>query len=133
MRLGPFANMIYRRLFRFPAFVAAIFIFAIADLCAAQQLTFTPYKTSGIYAVGEKVGWTVSKVQGTPVNNYAYAIKKNNRIVIKTGMLDLSTGRPSIEVTLDEPAMVYVEISSPGGETFAVGAAVAPESLQPSA
>lgn len=113
MRLRLLANMIHRRLFRSPALVAAIFIFAFADLCAAQQLTFTPYKTSGIYAVGEKVGWTVSKVQGTRVDNYAYAIKKNNQVVIKTGMLDLSTGRPSIEVTLDEPAMVYVEISSP--------------------
>lgn len=133
VRLRLLANMIHRRLFRSPALVAAIFIFAFADLCAAQQLTFTPYKTSGIYAVGEKVGWTVSKVQGTRVDNYAYAIKKNNQVVIKTGMLDLSTGRPSIEVTLDEPAMVYVEISSPGGETFAVGAAVAPERLQPSA
>ena len=133
VRLRLLANMIHRRLFRSPALVAAIFIFAFADLCAAQQLTFTPYKTSGIYAVGEKVGWTVSKVQGIPVDNYAYAIKKNNQVVIKTGMLDLSTGRPSIEVTLDEPAMVYVEISSPGGETFAVGAAVAPERLQPSA
>lgn len=125
--------MIHRRLFRSPALVAAIFIFALADFCVAQQLTFTPYKTSGIYAVGEKVGWTVSKVQGAPVDNYTYAIKKNNQVVIKTGILDLSTGRPSIEVTLDEPAMVYVGISSPGGETFAVGAAVAPERLQPSA
>ena len=125
--------MIHRRLFRSPALVAAIFIFALADFCVAQQLTFTPYKTSGIYAVGEKVGWTVSKVQGAPVDNYTYVIKKNNQIVIKTGILDLSTGRPSIEVTLDEPAMVYVGISSPGGETFAVGAAVAPERLQPSA
>lgn len=133
VRLRLFANMIHRRLFRSPALVAAIFIFAIADFCVAQQLTFTPYKTSGIYAVGEKVGWTVSKVQGAPVDNYTYAIKKNNQVVIKTGILDLSTGRPSIEVTLDEPAMVYVGISSPGGETFAVGAAVAPERLQPSA
>ena len=133
VRLRLFANMIHRRLFRSPALVAAIFIFALADFCVAQQLTFTPYKTSGIYAVGEKVGWTVSKVQGAPVDNYTYAIKKNNQIVIKTGILDLSTGRPSIEVTLDEPAMVYVGISSPGGETFAVGAAVAPERLQPSA
>ena len=131
--LTQLANMIHRRLFRSPALVAAIFIFAFANLCAAQQLTFKPYKTSGIYAVGEKVGWTVSKGQGVPVDHYAYVIRKNNQVVIKTGMLDLSSGRSSLEVTLDEPAMVYVEISSPGGQTFAVGAAVAPESLQPSA
>jgi len=35
--------------------------------------------------------------------------------VIKTGKLDLATGHATIEVTLDEPAMVYVQISTPGG------------------
>jgi cephalosporin-C deacetylase-like acetyl esterase/lysophospholipase L1-like esterase len=43
----------------------------------------------------------------------------------------LSARRNRIEVTLDEPAMVHVQISASGGET-AVGAAVAPERLQPS-
>ncbi len=114
---------------------ASIFFQAAAQLCSAQQLTLTPYKASGIYGVGEKVGWTASPPQGAvSTGEYAYTIKKNNQDVIKTGSLDFSAGRASIEVTLDEPAMIYVQISSPGGVGIgmAVGAAVAPEKLRPS-
>lgn len=112
--------------------IAAAIFFLAAHSCLAQQLTLTPYKASGIYGVGEKVGWTASLPQGAvPTGGYAYTIKKNNQDVIKTGDLDFSAGRTTIEVVLDEPAMIYVQISSPGGG-MAVGAAVAPEKLRPS-
>src|SRR5215207_6757638 len=113
-----------------------------AHLCAAQQPTFTPYRAGDIYAVGEKVGWTAALLPGAaPAAGYTYTVRKNNQDVIKTGTLDFSSGRatiPNIEVTLDEPAMVYVQISNPGdagptsGTGMALGAAVAPEKLQPS-
>ena len=32
----------------------------MAALAAAQQLTFMPFHSSGIYALGEKAGWTVA-------------------------------------------------------------------------
>jgi cephalosporin-C deacetylase-like acetyl esterase/lysophospholipase L1-like esterase len=122
---------------------AFVFVHLAAHLCPAQQLTFKPYKASGIYAVGEKVGWTADLPAGAaPPAVYTYAVRKNNQDVIKTGTLDFSSGRatiPNIEVTLDEPAMVYVEIATAGaagstpGRSMALGAAVAPESLQPSA
>ncbi|HST21203.1 MAG TPA: acetylxylan esterase [Blastocatellia bacterium] len=124
-----------RRHFVFKILAASIFLQAAAHLCSAQQLTLMPYKASGIYGVGEKVGWTASLPQGTvSTGDYAYTIKKNNQDVIKTGSLDFSAGRTSIEVTLDEPAMIYVQISSHGdsGKGMAVGAAVAPEKLRPS-
>jgi cephalosporin-C deacetylase len=123
-----------------PAIIAAfIFLLSAARLCSAQQLTFTPYKASGIYGVGEKVGWTVNLPQGVgSTGDYAYAIRKNNQDVIKTGKLDFSTGRAAIEITVDEPAMIYVQISHAGGAGrdlgagMAVGAAVAPDKLRPS-
>ena len=31
-----------------------------------QQLTFTPYHTSGVYDVGDTVGWTVTGVPAKP-------------------------------------------------------------------
>src|SRR5215470_6602572 len=105
---------------------------------AQEQLTFTPYKASGIYSAGEKVGWTASLAPGAVGGEYAYTIKKNNQDTIKTGTLDLSTGPAGIEVTLDEPAMVYVEVSPRGTPTggstknIALGAAVSPDKLQPS-
>ena len=119
-----------------PKIIAALIcLLAAACLCSAQQLTLTPYKASGIYGVGEKVGWTASLPQGAvSTGDYDYAIKKNNQDVIKTGSLDFSAGRTNIEVTMDEPAMIYVQISSRGdsGKGMAVGAAVAPEKLRPS-
>ncbi|MFL6274190.1 MAG: hypothetical protein ACJ74G_03190, partial [Blastocatellia bacterium] len=119
-----------------PTFIAAVILTLMAaPICLAQQLTLTPYKASGIYDIGERVGWTVAlPANAVPAGEYAYTVKKNNQDVIKRGKLDFSTGRASIEVTLDEPAMVYAEISPAGGAgtILAVGAAVAPEKLQPS-
>jgi cephalosporin-C deacetylase-like acetyl esterase/lysophospholipase L1-like esterase len=110
----------------------------VVPLRSAEKLTVVPYKVSGIYGVGEKIGWTVSLLQGavSTRGGYTYTIKKNNQEVIKTGSLDFSAGRATIETTLDEPAMVYVNISPHGDSAsasdgdIALGAAVAPERLQ---
>src|SRR5215471_268255 len=80
----------------------------------AAQLTATPYKASGIYAIGEKLGWTGSLPQGptSKSGHYTYTVKKNNQGVIKSVSLSFSTdGRAIIEATLDEPAMVYAKVS----------------------
>ena len=122
-------------------FVAAfILLLVAAQLCAAQQPTFAPYKASGIYNLGEKVGWTAVLPQGASRSGvYTYTVRKNNLDVIKTGTLDFTSGRATIETVLDEPAMVYVQVATPGGEGqspgagLALGAAVAPERLRPSA
>ncbi len=99
-------------------------------------LTFTPYEPSGIYALGEPVGWKVSVRPGAhAAADYTFTAKKNDLEVIKTGHLDPSQSEASIEVTVNEPAMVYVEISpspaSEGSMRQVVGAAVAPEKLRP--
>jgi cephalosporin-C deacetylase len=113
--------------------------FAVAQSASAQQLTFTPYHANGIYDLGEKVGWTVDLPKGAaaPSTPYSYTIKKNNfGEPIKSGTLDLANGSTSIEVTLNEPAMLYVQLSPAVGtgrsSVRALGAAVAPTQLQPS-
>lgn len=128
-----------RRYFIRYSFIALFFFLTTAPLCMAQQPIFTPYHASGIYRIGEKVGWTVTMPQGAvPTSSYSYTIKKNNLDVLKSGNLDFSKGRDTIEITLNEPAMVYVQLSFPGakeakpGTTTALGAAVAPEKLRPS-
>jgi cephalosporin-C deacetylase len=100
----------------------------IAPLCPAAELTLTPFKRSGIYALGEKAGWTVMRSDGSPPGAYNYVIRKNNLDEIQKGTLDLSSPA-KIEVTLNEPAMLYLEVQ-PGG--VAAGAAIAPEQLRPS-
>ncbi|HEY2433491.1 MAG TPA: acetylxylan esterase [Vicinamibacterales bacterium] len=118
----------------------------------AQQLAFAPYHASGIYAVGETVGWTVTTGSTPPAYRYRWTIRRNNAVVLKEGILDLSSGRDTIDVVADRPEMVYVAIDAyaelaaaptPSGEPprftggntgrdtgfYALGAAVAPTGI----
>jgi cephalosporin-C deacetylase-like acetyl esterase len=121
----------------------------------AQQLAFVPYRASGIYEVGETLGWTVTAGAVRPAYAYKWSIRRNNAVVLKEGRLDLSSGTASIEIVADQPSMLYVAVeayedlvpgASPvagaprftGGNTgrdtgfYAVGAAVAPRRIGPS-
>ncbi len=106
-----------------------------------QQLTFAPYHASGIYDVGETVGWTVTPGPVDPTYSYKWTIRRNNAVVLKEGTLDLSSGKDKIEIAGAQPEMIYVAVepiksattrSFVGGNTgrnnglYAVGAAVAP-------
>ena len=76
----------------------------------AQQLTFTPYHASGIYDVGETVGWTVTPGPVEPTYAYRWTIRRNNAVVLKEGKLDLSSGKDRIEITGEQPEMIYVAV-----------------------
>ena len=75
-----------------------------------QQLTFTPYRANGIYKIGETVGWTVTPGPAAVTYAYKWEIRRNNAVVLKEGKLDLSTGKDKIEITGDQPEMLYVAI-----------------------
>lgn len=112
-----------------------------------QQLTFTPYHASGIYDTGETVGWIVTPGPVAPTYAYRWTIRRNNAVVLKEGKLDLSSGQDKIEITGDQPEMIYVAVEPyanvagdkssgyVGGNTgrnnglYAVGAAVAPSKI----
>ncbi|HEX3746235.1 MAG TPA: acetylxylan esterase [Bryobacteraceae bacterium] len=114
-----------------------------------QQLTFAPYHASGIYNVGDTVGWTVTPGPVAPAYAYKWTIRRNNAVVLKEGKLDLSSGKDKIEIAGDQPEMLYVAVeayANLGGETdaaphftggntgrnnglYAVGAAVAPTGI----
>lgn len=127
----------------------------LASGLAAQTLTIVPAKTPGIYAVGEKIGWTVAVPEGQTVASATYTLKKNGLTVYKTDAVDLSSGKATIETSLEEPGSVLLEVQPPpppagaagetpatpparggggrGGRPRAVsGALVAPQKLQPS-
>ncbi len=118
-----------------------------------QQLTFTPYHASGIYEVGDTVGWAVTPGPVMPTYAYKWTIRRNNAVVLKEGRLDLSSGKASIEIVAEQPSMLYVAVeayddlaptAAPagagaprfiGGNTgrdtglYAVGAAIAPSRI----
>lgn len=94
-----------------------ILLLAAAFACAQpgpiqQQLTFTPYRASGIYDVGEIVGWTVTPGPVPPTYSYKWTIRRNNAVVLKEGKLDLSRGADKIEIAGDQPEMIYVAIEA---------------------
>jgi cephalosporin-C deacetylase-like acetyl esterase len=94
-----------------------VVLFAAASACAQQdpipqQLAFTPYRASGIYDVGESVGWIVTPGSVPPTYAYKWTIRRNNAVVLKEGKLDLSSGKDKIEIVGDQPEMVYVAIEA---------------------
>jgi cephalosporin-C deacetylase-like acetyl esterase len=115
-------------------FMAAVMVCSVC----AQELVLTPLKASGIYDVGEKVGWTIVPSHPTtaPAGKYTFTLKKNNFETIKSGDIDLSTGSATIDATVSEPAMLFLDIKPPTGKDPAnkdivAGAAIAPTKLQP--
>lgn len=112
---------------------AAAFVFA-ALRAADNTPTFTAFDPTGLYTLGEKVGWTVTFPSGAdPAQRHTYLIRKNNFEPLGSGTLDPAAGPATIETSLDEPAMIYVEIKSslaePDAKPIALGAAVAPEKI----
>lgn len=108
--------------------------------CQAQELLITPFNESGIYDLNETAGWTITVPDGAavPSGSFRYTVKQNNFEVIESGQLDLSSGQATIELSLDEPAMLYVRVTHPKSDDdrakrpdIILGAAVAPTELQP--
>lgn len=125
------------------AALVAVWAF-FAPAAPSQQpadLKFTPYHADGVYAVKETVGWTLHLPQdvAVPAGPYTYTVKKNNfGPPLKTGTLEMKD-KAVIETSLDEPGMIYVQVTPPAGggrggpRLIALGAAVAPTKIAPSA
>lgn len=101
---------------------------ALADESAGPW--YVPYQASGVYQTGDTVGWNVTLPwNARPAR---YVIRKNN--LGELGRGTLYPGQPAkIETRLDEPGMVYVEVTEevPGAKPKALGAAVSPHLIRP--
>ena len=119
---------------------ALIVSFAVSFVASAVggqlPLTLTPFDASGIYDLGEKAGWTVSLTnkENSPAASYRYVLKTNGLVEMESGAIDLKSGSARIETKLDEPGMLYLEITSSASteDRATAGAAVAPTLLEPS-
>lgn len=113
----------------------------------AQPLAFTPYHATGVYAVGERVGWSVAVEPGqsaTP-GRYTYVVRRDGLAIVGRGSFDIPSATATVETSLDRPGMVLVEVRPPVGDTafrgqskseigrVLLGAAVAPTRIRPSA
>jgi cephalosporin-C deacetylase-like acetyl esterase len=116
---------VYSRL-ALAVFFSATFASAQRGGPIPQQLTFAPYHASGIYNLGETVGWTVTPGPVEPTYSYKWTIRRNNADVLKEGKLDLTSGKDKIEIAGDQPEMIYVAVE-PLARLVADAAAPSPE------
>jgi cephalosporin-C deacetylase-like acetyl esterase/lysophospholipase L1-like esterase len=110
--------------------LAVLFLCGVASADESAGPAYVPYQRSGIYELGETAGWNVTLPWSSPA--VTYVIRKNNLAEIGRGTI--RPGKPStIEAKLDEPGMVYVEVTenTAGAKPRALGAAVAPEKIGP--
>ena len=92
---------------------------ALADERAGPP--YVPYNASGIYALGETVGWNVTLPWSSPGGRATSSARTTSR------RSAAATSRPAsptkIEARLDEPGMVYVEVTenTPGAKPQRAG------------
>ncbi len=114
-----------------PRFYKTIFFLLISAAYSikAGEIVLTPYERSGIYRIGERVGWTLR--QEPPVPDLIYTLKRNGVEVVASGSLSWHDGEAFVAVIADVPSMLRLEVSpGAGGELVAqAGAAIAPEKL----
>ncbi len=120
----------------------------LAQPAAAQSLpnvnlVFEPFHANGIYRTGERAGWTVHALLGGGYTKFKYEIRENNFTVLKSGVLDLTSGTGVLDVTLDHPGMIYARMSFIGApepaapptpqelDRMTVAAAIAPDQIKP--
>ncbi len=120
---------------RSPRLALALFLAAASAVAQRgapipQQLAFAPYHSSGIYEIGETVGWTVTPGPDAITYSYKWTVRRNNAVVLKEGRLDLSSGQDKIEIRGDQPEMIYVAIE-PVAKLAADDAAPAPAATTP--
>jgi cephalosporin-C deacetylase-like acetyl esterase/lysophospholipase L1-like esterase len=124
--------------------IVSLFTVIVGSQCIAQRFVIKPFNPIGIYALNEKAGWTISLPKDAPATSakYTYTLKKNNFDIIQSGVLDLSAGPATVSASIDEPAMLYLQIALPLSlsesevaqpKEISAGAAIAPTKLQPGA
>jgi len=99
----------------------------------AQEITAVPLHSNGIYAVGEKIAWSIAAPGATEIHG---TVKANDAKLLWNGVIKLTDGHGTLETSLSEPGMVLATLSAKlqAKETkLLVGAAVDPYEIPTSA
>ena len=125
---------------RFFAALGSMVLFA-SLLCAEPMpgtvLTIVPDHAGGVYAVGEKVTWTIDVKSGdrATLGAVPYSVKRDAKDEVEQGTLDLTAGSATVTATRAEPGALYAVFSSPDkAEKKPIGyggAVFAPEKIGP--
>ncbi|MGH8221187.1 MAG: hypothetical protein ACREUT_21860 [Steroidobacteraceae bacterium] len=81
-----------------------------ATTAGPSELAFRAWRADGVYAPGQRAGWTVSSAPGADVRqeHYSYTVIRDEKAVVKTGAFDLSSGSAEIDLPSGSPASFRV-------------------------
>ena len=103
---------------------------------AAPELSLTPQNNTGVYRLGEPVGWKLT-AGATPIKEAAYVLKRGGATPVGQGTVPFNNGKAALTATLQEPGAILAEVTArtaDGKQLKALGGAViAPEKIKPSA
>jgi len=131
--------------FRVSVALLVALVAGLTGTADAQQLVFTPDHANGIYAAGERVGWTVTVAPGQSAapGAYHYVVKRDGQTVVGRGTFTLASDTARIVTSLRQPGMILVEVRPPTPDSafrgasksevgrVLLGAAVAPTRIRP--
>jgi len=94
-------------------FVTAALVALLACFATRSQgqIVLTPKNSDGLYQAGEKAVWTVKPTSESNATNATYSVRKNGVTQIQQGRLDLSSGSATIEVGLEEPGELVLNVT----------------------
>ena len=95
--------------------IRSFIVFIVVTLVAQAgfgQVIITPKNADGLYRAGEKAVWTVKPGPQSATTAVDYTIHKNGGTAqLNKGTLDLSSGSATVEIGLDEPGQIVLEVS----------------------
>jgi cephalosporin-C deacetylase-like acetyl esterase len=97
------------------------------------ELTVTPDRKAETYAVGNIVGWSIARASDSAQRTYHFTVRRNGLTPVAAGQLVFTANVARIALVAHEPEMLYVEITASDAQNapLLLGAAVAPQQLQP--
>jgi cephalosporin-C deacetylase len=99
--------------YRTPFLAAALFLLRGVAFAADPAFTVTPDHATGVYAPNEKVTWTIDvKGDRAGLTALGYTVKKDAKVDVCSGAIDLSAGSATISASREEPGALLAEIFS---------------------
>lgn len=122
------------------AYAILLFFYLSSVVFAQPQIKIKPDHASGIYALQEKVTWSISAMNGAQplAGNVKYEVKQGGLKVIAKGTIALQDGKAVVTLSRQEPGTLLLVIRYLPAEAkkeivALAGAAYAPEQIQASA
>ena len=121
---------------RWSLMIAGLFVACSRRMRAPSKISHSLRSMRTTSTGGGKSGLDGYRSTGAAgVTRFTYVIRKNGLEVIRSGTLDLSSGKGTIEEVVNEPCMIFVELTPEGAPApvgpqrrpyASVGAAVSP-------